>query len=190
VGNIFVISDTHFGHEAILHFVDRDGRRIRPGFDTVGEMDDYIISRWNALVRPQDKVYHLGDVAMKKPYVQLVRMLNGHKRLVRGNHDIFDTKLYRDVGFEDIWGTRVLEVAKKESIILSHIPIHPGSLGRFVGNVHGHLHVESVADPRYLNVGVELMHYTPIEITEALRLLKVQQAEVNRPACSLTGTCV
>jgi calcineurin-like phosphoesterase family protein len=187
MANIFVLADTHFGHAAILGFEDRAGQLIRPGFSSVGEMDEFIIDRWNTVVKPGDKVYHLGDVAMKKPYVKLALLLNGKKRLVRGNHDIFDDRLYREAGFEAIWGTRVMEVAPKESIIMSHIPIHPGSLGRFVGNVHGHMHVESVPDPRYLNVGVELQHYTPIEVTEALRLLKAQQADVLRPACSLGG---
>jgi hypothetical protein len=33
-------------------------------------------------------------------------------------------------------------------MILSHIPIHPASLGRFGVNIHGHLHANRVVKPR------------------------------------------
>ena len=33
-------------------------------------------------------------------------------------------------------------------MILSHIPVHPESLGRFGTNVHGHLHANRVMKPR------------------------------------------
>lgn len=190
MANIFVISDTHFGHEEILGFRDKQGQLIRPGFANTYEMDEFIIERWNSVVRTGDKVYHLGDVAMRRWSVALVQRLNGKKRLVMGNHDIYGIKPYLKWGFQEIYGTRVLEVAKGESIVLSHIPINAQSLGRFLGNVHGHTHTAHVADPRYLNVSVEVQAYTPIEISEAARQLRLAGAPPPAPMCALRGACV
>lgn len=54
-------------------------------------------------------------------------------------------------------------------VILSHIPIHPESVGRFGTNIHGHLHYQKVDDPRYVCVSLEHTDYFPIEIHEALK---------------------
>lgn len=149
---IFLISDTHFGHENIIGYCGRP-------FASAAEMDEALVDRWNAVVRPSDHVYHLGDVAMKKPHLDIVKRLNGHKRLVFGNHDIFEAKHYLAAGFEKVMGMRVLD-----GLIFTHIPIHPGSMGRFRANVHGHVHnSESLALP-YINVSVEVIDYTPVAL--------------------------
>lgn len=163
---IYVISDTHFGHANILTFIGENGRRVRPEFDDVAAMDEAMVERWNARVRPQDHVYHLGDVAMRRPDLAIVKRLNGHKRLVRGNHDVYQTKDYLAVGFKEIHGTRVLA-----NMVLTHIPIHPGSLARFKGNVHGHIHERKIDDPRYVNVSVEQVAYTPVSLEEVAEML-------------------
>lgn len=164
MATVFVISDTHFGHANILTFRKADGERIRPQFSCVEEMDEFMVDRWNATVRPQDHVYHLGDVAMKKPGLAMVRRLTGHKRLVPGNHDIFDVKDYLACGFQKICGMRVLD-----NWLMTHIPIHPESLGRFKGNVHGHIHERAAYPGAYINVSVEAVNYTPVAL-EALRV--------------------
>lgn len=169
--NIFFISDTHFGHDNILNFKREDGTPLRT-FTSGLEMDEHMVERWNAVVRPQDHIYHLGDVSMKRPkYVAgLLGRLNGHKRLVRGNHDIYRTKEYIEVGFEEIYGVRVID-----GLLMTHIPVHPQSLGRFVANVHGHIHDRVVMkaasvwageqpDPRYINIAVEQIDYTPVSL--------------------------
>ncbi len=161
---IYLISDTHFGHANILNFKRDDGTPMRP-FANVEEMDFHMIERWNATVRPQDHVYHLGDVALKQQDLWKVTALNGHKRLVRGNHDIFKTKQYMQVGFEEVYGVRVIN-----DLILSHIPLHPESVKPQWLNCHGHLHNNQPAKhlgPKYFNVSVEMIDYTPITIEEA-----------------------
>ena len=189
---IFVISDTHFGHANILTFKNLDfshicnhgilgwecglcadegvvvpKKLIRPGFSSVEEMDEHMVERWNAVVKPSDHVYHLGDVAMKRPDLKIVKRLNGHKRLVFGNHDIYDHKNYTEVGFEKVMGSRVLE-----GWLMTHIPVHPESLGRFRGNVHGHIHERPSPSGSYINVSVERINYTPLALEE-LRLTGV-----------------
>lgn len=166
--NLFFISDTHFGHANILNFARNDtGQKVRPGFADVSDMDETIIRNWNRVVRPQDHVYHLGDVAMKKQLLPIVKRLNGHKRLVFGNHDIFEYKEYAKVGFEKMMGMRVMD-----GIIFTHVPVHPSSLGRFKINVHGHLHnnpvrtEDGLEDRRYRSVCVEMVNYTPVSLDE------------------------
>lgn len=178
MANIFIISDTHFSHENMaLRFLRADGTRLRP-FTSVAEMDETMVERWNAVVRPQDHVYHLGDVAMRQQAVDAIMpRLHGHLRLVRGNHDIFRTKLYLKY-FDEIHGCRVLD-----NFIFTHVPVHSDCLGRFKANVHGHLHANRVMtsenrpylvpDPRYLSVCVEQpwMDYAPIAL-ETLKTLR------------------
>lgn len=167
MANIFVLSDPHFGHAGILNFKREDGSPLRD-FPSVREMDDYLVDRWNSVVRPQDHVYLLGDVAMKRHDIATVARCNGHKRLVRGNHDIYRTKDYLPY-FEEIYGIRVVD-----GMIFTHIPIHPESLGRFRANVHGHIHASSSAPygPKYCNVSVEnLKDYTPVSLEELKQLI-------------------
>lgn len=165
----WLISDTHFGHENILNFEQADGTKLR-SFETVGEMDEVMIRNWNAVVKPDDKVYHLGDVAFAKfAYVQeIFSRLNGRKVLIKGNHDTwFKLSQYAQL-FKDVRASHVLD-----RILLAHIPIHPLSLERWKGQVHGHLHNQVVPDNRYLNVSVERIKYTPINFHEVKKYFEV-----------------
>ena len=124
-------------------------------------------------MKPDDKVYVLGDVSMTKSTKSLLAGLPGTKRLVKGNHDHFSDNWYHEAGFTRIYGVRQLD-----GIWLTHVPMHPQSLsGRAIGNIHGHLHAHQVmynppgssavwADSRYFNASVERINYTPISIDE------------------------
>lgn len=156
----FLISDTHFGHANILTFLNADGSKLRP-FSSLEEMHDVMIENWNKVVSPQDKVYHLGDVAIPRRGLEVLKKLNGRKILIRGNHDIFKLKDYTPY-FEDIRGSH-----KLDTFILSHIPIHPESLARWTsGNIHGHTHGNVLRDSGYIGVSVEQINYTPIDFEE------------------------
>lgn len=151
--NTFLISDTHFGHAGILTFKDEHHNRIRPQFSTVEEMDEHMVERWNSVVRVQDKVYHLGDVAMRKAQLPIISRLNGHKSLVMGNHDIFDAKEYLR-WFKNVRGIKVFD-----NHVFTHMPVL--RTGRFHANIHGHLHEREVGDLWWFNVSVERIDYTP-----------------------------
>lgn len=170
MANLFIISDTHFSHRNILTFkINEDSKKPLRSFNSIEEMDEKIVENWNKTIKPQDHVYHLGDVAMKRQHLGIIRRLNGHKRLVMGNHDIFTVEEYLAVGFEKVMGMRVLS-----GCIFTHVPIHPESLGRFRFNIHGHLHAKKVMyektynklqpDPRYKCVCVEQINYTPVPL--------------------------
>jgi calcineurin-like phosphoesterase family protein len=182
--DVFVISDTHFSHANILTFCQSDGQKVRPGFSCFEEMDEYIVNKWNSVVKPHDKVYHLGDVVMNKRYIDIVNRLNGRKRLIMGNHDIFGFKFYADY-FDEVYAMRILP---KEGIMMTHIPIHLNSIKRGFINVHGHIHERIIGQdtqmvlghvsdqhPFYFNVCVEHHDYTPVSmdvITDKIKNLK------------------
>jgi calcineurin-like phosphoesterase family protein len=134
---VFLVSDTHFGHAGVCKFLREDGTKLRPWTDPE-EMDEAMVTAWNERVKPNDKVYHLGDVVINRKALKILSRLNGDKVLIRGNHDIFPDKEYREY-FRELRAYHVMN-----GMILSHIPIHPASLGRFGVNIHGHLHSNRV----------------------------------------------
>ena len=52
---IYFIADTHFNHANIIKYCNRT-------FKNTHEMNEYIIQKWNSVVKKDDTVYHLGDV--------------------------------------------------------------------------------------------------------------------------------
>lgn len=161
MSNTFIISDTHFGHDNIYNFKDVHGNPARYPFKSAAECDDCMVTAWNYVVKPTDKVYHLGDVAIKRKSLEILKKLNGRKVLIRGNHDIYDLSDYTPY-FYDIRGSH-----KLENLILSHYPLHESGLrfnGWCKGNVHGHVHLNSLPDRRYFNACVEMTNYAPVPI--------------------------
>ena len=154
----FLISDTHFGHNNILSFKRNDGTPLR-FFASIEDHDETLISNWNSVVKKEDKVYHLGDISMCgwSKTENILNRLNGTKVLIKGNHDEYKLSQYARV-FKDVRAYHRLD-----KFILSHIPIHPSSLSRWEANIHGHLHDNVYEDPRYFNVSVERIGFTPID---------------------------
>lgn len=173
--NRYFISDPHFGHYNIIKYSSRPFKDTR-------EMNDYMITKWNETVKPNDHISCLGDVTMarggriqREEFITLIKGLNGHKRLYLGNHDHFSAKVYLDAGFEKIYATW----RDEDHIIFSHFPLHPRSLGSAIANVHGHTHTIPDYEPviyidenkkkhikPYINISVEQTEYKPISIDE------------------------
>jgi calcineurin-like phosphoesterase family protein len=176
---IFLVSDTHFGHAGVCRFLRADGTKLRP-WDNPDEMDEEMIRRWNDTVRPNDKVYHLGDVVINRKALKTLWRLNGDKVLIRGNHDIFRDEEYRE-HFRELRAYHVMN-----GMILSHIPIHTESLARFGTNIHGHLHANRVMtgiknskiDVRYHCVCVEQTDFAPILFEDVIKRIKEEGGTV------------
>jgi calcineurin-like phosphoesterase family protein len=173
--NIWLVSDTHFGHANILNFGDYKGDPIRR-FDSIDDHDAMIRQLWSDYVRPDDIVYHLGDVAMHKRHIPQMSGLPGRKRLLMGNHD--DPRwinFYRE-HFQKIAAYRDINVAGKR-VVMSHIPIHMGDdSARWNINIHGHLHENQIDDQRYVNVCPEIIGYAPINIEDAVKRASLKQS--------------
>jgi len=164
----WLYADPHFYHEGVCRFTRQDGSALRPWNDA-DSMSEDMIAWYNQLIHPEDRVYILGDVAMnRKALDRSLPRLMGRKVLVKGNHDI-DKLSYYSQYFDDIRSCVV-----KRGFILTHIPIHPESLSRWVVNVHGHLHANHVRlatgepDVRYQCVSVEHTNFRPILLDTVL----------------------
>jgi calcineurin-like phosphoesterase family protein len=64
-------------------------------------------------------------------------------------------------------------------MILSHIPIHEDSLGRFGVNIHGHLHANRVmkdgaVDVRYHCVCVEQTDFAPVLFEDVIKRITAE----------------
>lgn len=179
MSNIFFCADHHFGHKNILNFKNWDGSSLRPDFKDCEHMDEVMVERHNDVVRPEDRVYFLGDVSMGKRGLEYLSRMRGRKVLIKGNHDKESVNTYMKY-FDDIRGSHQFD-----GIILTHIPIHPQSLGRWGVNVHGHLHSNRVLvdevlskeiDTRYFCVSMEHIDYRPISLDELKLRIKSEQA--------------
>ena len=187
---VFLVSDTHFGHAGVCRFTRNDGvTKLRP-WNNPDEMDEFMVRAWNERVKPTDKVYHLGDVVINRRSLPIMRRLNGDKVLIRGNHDIFKDEDYAPY-FRSLRGYHVMN-----GMILSHIPVHPESLGRFGVNIHGHLHANRVKkirgvnaktgellytdeiDPRYHCVCVEQTDYAPMLFEDVVKRIRAEGSEI------------
>lgn len=174
---VWLISDTHFGHEKTCTVFKReDGSPLRP-FSCAEEMDEFMVAAWNERVRPSDRVYHLGDVVINRKALKTLERLNGRKCLIKGNHDIFKLGDYLPY-FDDIRGYHVMN-----GLILGHIPLHEESLGRFGCQIHGHLHANRVMtdgkiDPRYQSVCVEMTDFAPILFEDVIKRIEAEGGTV------------
>jgi len=152
--SVFLVSDTHFGHAGVCRFTKDDGvTKIRP-WDDPAEMDEAMVKAWNERVKPTDKVYHLGDAVINRKALATLGRLNGDKVLIRGNHDIFRDDEYR-MYFRELRAYHVMN-----GMILSHIPVHEASLGRFGVNIHGHLHTNRVMKARGIDARTGVTLYS------------------------------
>ena len=159
---VYFISDIHLGHKKILDFSPSRGGSC------VDEHDEWIVDSWNSVVTKRDVVYLLGDIAFSREGLSKCADLNGVKKLILGNHDLFAIDEY----------TKYFKILpslyKYKEFWLSHAPIHPHEL-RGKKNIHGHVHSSSITkpairpfepslNPRYINVCVEPLNGKPISI--------------------------
>jgi calcineurin-like phosphoesterase family protein len=161
MGQTFFTSDLHVGHRSILKYTERP-------WNSVEEMDEALVARWNAVVSSVDEVWVLGDYAMgdRSRGLGYLERLHGTKYLVAGNHDkcsLTDPNgwkyiaEYRHAGFEIVteWAQVKLPALKRDApqrkVLLSHYPYDGDHRGddrhvqarlRDYGMplIHGHVH--------------------------------------------------
>lgn len=129
------LSDLHFDHETILAFDNRP-------FNSVAELGEALIARWNAVVEPEDLTWILGDFCpgTGARWRALLGRLNGRKALICGNHDAPESvEAARDL-LEDVAEYREI-VDGGRHVVLCHYPI-PSFHNHYQGWIHlyGHVH--------------------------------------------------
>lgn len=167
MGRIWFTADTHFQHANIIKYCGRP-------FTSAEEMDETMITNWNAVVQPRDIVYHLGDfVFCRKTEVveAYIRRLNGHINLVWGNHDKHVVK--RAQGFAGQSQYREIKI-EGQSITLMHYAMrvwnksHHGSWQLF-----GHTHDELPEEEHQLqtDVGMDARGFCPMSFEQVKELM-------------------
>lgn len=161
--DVFFTADTHFSHDAIRRYSNRP-------FASVEEMDEILIERWNGVVRPGDRVYHLGDFSFgRRAATERIRArLQGRIILLRGNHDRrIDIRLFD--GVHDLYTFKRDDVR----IVLCHY-----ALRRWSHSHHGawHLfgHSHGTLDPhgKSFDVGVDCWGYVPLSLDEVIERMR------------------
>lgn len=165
-------SDTHFGHGNIIKYCNRP-------FTSAEEMDETMIRNWNARVRPDDLVFHLGDFAFGCDYqhaVHCYRRLNGIIQFVLGNHD----KHLRTMNDNGILRTP-LEHYLEESIeghriVLFHYGLrtwHHDLRGTW--HLYGHSHNGLPPLGKSVDIGVDRWDFAPVSMEQLRRFMEQQQ---------------
>lgn len=169
---IFFTADTHFGHAGIIAL----GKRPFPDRDSRA-MDEGLIGLWNARVRPDDDVWHLGDFAFGAKGARLraiFERLNGNKRLVRGNHDSSEV-------LELPWAEPPRDLVETafqgQRLVMCHYPMRAwrGSMGSTI-HCYGHVHGLMAPTRQSLDVGVDAWEMQPASLGEVLG--RLERAEV------------
>ncbi|MGF7047142.1 calcineurin-like phosphoesterase family protein [Paenibacillus sp. DS2015] len=156
--NVYFTSDHHFGHKNIIDFESRP-------FTDVEEMNEYMITSWNARVGKEDKVFHLGDFSFlnQDKTREIVNKLNGYKVLIMGNHDRGRTRnWWLEAGFNEV---SELPLIYKDFFFLTHEPMYMNKHMPFV-NVHGHTHGQKYEGKNYFNICVEHWDYKPLSFEQ------------------------
>jgi calcineurin-like phosphoesterase family protein len=163
VTRVWFTSDTHFNHQAIIDYCGRPFRTPDGHLD-VQKMNEALVANWNATVGPNDTVYHLGDFAFGPTPLaaRWAARLNGHKVLVKGNHDRLTVTAYRSMGFE-----RIEKRWKLGRIYLIHWP-PPDFAAPFGCEVVlcGHVHENWARQGDCINVGVDVRGFRPVSLEE------------------------
>lgn len=161
---IYFTSDLHLGDNRLLKY--------RPQFSNIDEMNEALINAANCRIDSNDTLFILGDLfegINVSEANRLVKKINGHKILIRGNHDLeYDTKLFE--GISDY-----MEITHNGiTYIMSHYPFMAWKKMK-EGSIQLHGHIHSSSDHNMYNhsigrlqydVGVDANYYRPISIKE------------------------
>lgn len=150
---VYVIPDTHLGHENIKKYCNRPDN-----------FESLIEKNWQEVVNGTDTVIHLGDISFNEKWIERLGGWSGKKILVRGNHDKKTYDFYLSCGFTAVVEELVMDI-KNVVILFSHRPRfgHDYDI-----NIHGHQHNLAVYDDKrlYLPLSIEHMGYKPLAIDE------------------------
>lgn len=186
MGEIFFTSDTHFCHDKEFLYHPR-------GFSNVKDMNEALVEEWNKMVKPEDEVYHLGDLALNDidMAIHYINQLNGTIQWITGNHD---TRNKIDKIMEEcphVWeiGWAWQMRYGKLHLYLSHYPTLTANFDQkhfsnHVINFHGHTHQQknwiNLTNPFTYHVGVDSHNCKPVHIDECIADIKQRWREIEQ----------
>jgi calcineurin-like phosphoesterase family protein len=175
MSEIFFTSDLHMMHNKGFLFEPR-------GFSNETDMCEALVENWNKIVKSEDTVYDLGDVALSdiQTATKYIKKLNGKHFLIRGNHDT-DKKI--EYLIDSCWnkffyvGWADMLKYEKYHFYMSHYPTLTAKyddkkFSQHVIALHGHTHQQTnwlqKDNPFLYHVGLDSHNCTPVHIDEML----------------------
>ena len=182
---VWFTSDPHFNHVNIIKYCKRP-------FDNVEDMNQVLIDNWNMVVDHDDLIICCGDFSLgsSKDAINVLKKLNGHKLLIRGNHEksVLNSREamdFFDGGVYDLLEVTILDEEVSDGfqdIILCHYPMvvwdksHRGSWQLF-GHVHGMLDGDKRLSPNQIDIGVDSNGFRPLSYQEIKEIITVQNLD-------------
>lgn len=166
---VFFTADTHFDHANIIRLCDRP-------YETVQQMNEDLIVRWNRKVTGNDTIYILGDMFFRSSDPEaILRRLHGKKHLIVGNHDTWLKHVDVDRYFKEV-SYYTTTTDGQHGLVLCHYPQVCWAHAQRFYMVHGHIHANTSADyfpllacnKRTLNAGVDINDFEPVTFEELL----------------------
>jgi len=183
--NIWFTSDPHFLHANIIKYCNRP-------FEDIKEMNQTLVNNWNSVVGEDDLIFCLGDFALGKESDcnHILKSLNGHKVLIKGNHEktVMKKSFNRDEFDGGIYQLLEIKVNDEEvsnefqDIILCHYTMmtwnksHRGAWQLF-GHVHGMFDNSPNLSPNQFDVGVDSHDFTPISYQRVKEIITQRNLE-------------
>lgn len=215
----FFTADTHFGHNNIVKYCkrpfmneqelealnsseksskypgqyDKDAvKNLRISRETINKMNTTIIDNINAVVAPNDTLWHLGDFSFARSFGEAKgyrdRINCNTINFIWGNHD---EEFVRPL-FTKSWGEPDCYAAVNvklggQTIVLSHFSMavwdkqHHGSW-----HLYGHSHgthepwkKEHMADAKSFDVGVDCWDYKPLSLDDIADIMSGKKFRPN-----------
>lgn len=153
----FLTADWHLG-ETRLDILGR------PFANTVA-MAYEILRNYRSVIKDDDELIHVGDVAYDPEWLFWVGEFPGRKTLIRGNHD-------RKLSNEQLgkYFEKIVEEGDGIEMEIAGLPLYIthyptcGRPDRF--NLVAHVHASWKFQKNMLNVGVDVHHFRPMNIEE------------------------
>jgi calcineurin-like phosphoesterase family protein len=152
---VWFTADTHFGHAGALALYRRP-------FASVAVMDAAMVAQWNAVVQPEDDIWHLGDFALRistEAAADLLRQLNGRKHLIVGNNDQPEITALAEWSSAQVYAEITVQ---EQRLMLCHYAFRTwNGMAKGALNLHGHSHGRLKPLPRQIDAGVDCWNFRP-----------------------------
>jgi len=171
---IFFTSDHHFGHKNVIKYSNRL-------FESVEEMDEMMIQRWNEKINEGDEVYHLGDVGLNSvgKLRKILERLNGKIYLIKGNHEKSAAACHTRFEWIKDYHELIIEDEEFEKgqqmIALFHYSLRVWNASHWgTYHLYGHSHGALPDDPNSLSfdIGVDCHNFYPLSYEEVKAIMK------------------
>lgn len=154
---IWFTADWHLGDDRFLE----ENPLFRP-FTSLEQQHRVILDHLNAVVQPNDQLYHLGDVCVTLETLPLIDQIKCKNRtLILGNYDEDQQEKLELLPqyFDQIHKELLLNLSTGEQVYLNHYPVNAQpDYFNLVGHIHGLWKVQS----NMVNVGVDAWHFRPV----------------------------